>query len=203
VVVIHDQTVTRTTGAAGRVGELSLAELRRLDAGSHFDHAFKGEPIPTLDEVFDAIGRQIYVNVELTNYASLTDDLPEKVAGVVHKHGLARRVLFSSFNPIALLRIRRLVTQAPLGLLALPGSRGVLARSPVGYLIGYHALHPHHQDVTEALVERAHQRGKRVHAFTVNQAGDIRRVFKDGVDGIFTDDPILARQVLAATQTNA
>ena len=76
VVVIHDQTVDRTTPHSGRVGELSLAELRRMDAGSHFDTCFQQERIPTLAEVFESIGPGTLINVELTNYSSPGDDLP-------------------------------------------------------------------------------------------------------------------------------
>jgi glycerophosphoryl diester phosphodiesterase len=195
VVVIHDQTVDRTTGAQGKVAELTLADLRRLDCGSFFDITFKGERIPTLDEVFETVGRQIYINVELTNYASVNDDLPERVAEIVKKHALTGRVLFSSFNPIALLRVRRQIPKAPIGLLALPGKDGWLARSPLGALLGYQALHPDLTDVTPALVDRVHRRSRRVHTYTVDQAEDMHRVFNAGVDGIFTDDPLLAQQV--------
>jgi glycerophosphoryl diester phosphodiesterase len=196
VVVIHDQTVDRTTGASGKVGELTLAELRMLDAGSFFDIAFRGEPIPTLDEVFEAVGDKIFINVELTNYASLTDSLPEKVAGIVKKYRLAGRILFSSFNPIALWRVHRQLPDVPIGLLARPGRKGMLARSSLGYLLSYQALHPRYTDVTPALIQRIHRLGCRVHTWSIDRAEDIRRVFSLGVDGIFTPDPVLARQIL-------
>jgi glycerophosphoryl diester phosphodiesterase len=197
VVVIHDQTVERTTGAQGRVGELALADLRQLECGSFFDRAFTGERIPTLDEVFEAVGRLIYINVELTNYASITDDLPERVAKIVRKHVLEERVLFSSFNPLALLRVRRQIPQAPTGLLAEKGKAGRLARSPLGALLGYQALHPEQTDVTPDLVKWVHRRSRRVHTYTVNLEEDMLRVFNAGVDGIFTDDPLLAQRVRA------
>lgn len=196
VVVIHDQTVDRTTGVHGRVGELNLAELRKLDAGSHFDIAFQGEPIPTLDEVLDAVGRLTFVNIELTNYASVTDELPEKVVRIVQKHGLTRRVMFSSFNPIALYRAHRKAPKIPIGLLARPGNSGTLARSWLGYLLRYQALNPEHHDVTPALLERVHKRGCRVFTYTVNQPEEMQRLYHLGVDGIFTDDPVLARKMM-------
>ena len=196
VVVIHDQTVDRTTGVHGRVRELSLAELRKLDAGSHFDIAFRGEPIPTLDEVLDAVGRLTFINIELTNYASITDDLPDKVARAVQKHGLTRRVMFSSFNPIALIRARRNAPKVPIGLLTMPGSSGALARSWLGTLLRYQALHPEHRDVTPALLEWVHRRGGRVNTYTVNQLEEMQRLYRLGVDGIFTDDPVLARKAM-------
>lgn len=201
VVIFHDQTLERTTGVQGRVGAASLAELRRLDAGSHFDVAFRGERIPTLDEVFEAVGRQIFMNVELTNYASIFDDLPEKVSAAVKKHNLAERVMFSSFSPVALVRARKQLPQVPLGLLCWWGRNGAIPRSPLGYLLGYQSLNPYFEDATPALVGRIHRRGAKVFVYTVNKADDLKRMFDTGVDGVFTDDPVLARQILTSTKT--
>lgn len=200
VVVIHDQTVDRTTQGSGRVKEMSLAELKELEAGSHFDMKFKGEPIPTLDEVFTAFGQQLFINVELTNYASLFDALPDKVAGLVKEHNLSQRVIFSSFNPIALLRIHRLLPETPVGLLALPGKSGAWARSWPGRIVPYQALHPALNDVTPGLVGKCHRLGKRVFVWTVNQVEDMRRLMEMEVDGIFTDDPVNARTVIYSRQ---
>lgn len=201
VVVIHDQSVDRTTAHTGRVRELTLAEIRRMDAGSHFDVAFRGEPVPTLEEVFKAVGQLTFINVELTNYASPTDALPEKVAELVKRYRLNRRVLFSSFNPLALIRVRRLVPEAPIGLLALPGTNGGLARSWPGRLLAYQSLHPEKGDVAPALVKRAHQHNGKVFVYTVNLESDMQRLFNLGVDGIFTDDPVLACQVRSQLPT--
>jgi glycerophosphoryl diester phosphodiesterase len=196
VVVIHDQTVDRTTSATGKVIEMSLAELRQLDAGSHFDIAFKDEPIPTLEQVFETVGKQIYINIELTNYASKTDDLPEKVTQLVKRHNLSQRVMFSSFNPLALRRAHRELPEVPVGLLALPGQRGAWARSWLGRLVKYQALHPHYSDVTARMVENLHRRGCRIHPFTINEVPEMQRLAQLDVDGIITGDPIRALQVL-------
>lgn len=200
VVVIHDRTVDRTTEGTGWVGKMTLAALRQLDAGSHFDVAFKGEPIPTLEEVFALVGRQTILNVELTNYSSPFDSLPEKIAALVERHGLAGRIMFSSFNPYALRRISRLVREAPIGLLALAGRRGAWARGwPGRLLLAYQALHPSVQDITADLVRQLHRLKRRVHVYGVNRADEMRRLFTMGVDGIFTDDPLLARRVLTTS----
>ena len=200
VVVIHDQTVDRTTTYHGRVRDFTAAELRQMDAGSHFDIAFRGEPIPTLDEVLKAVGQLTFTNIELTNYASVTDELPEKVAVLVKRHKLSRRVVFSSFNPIALFRIRRLIPEAPIGLLTMPGWKGALARTLVSWVLPYQSLHPACEDVTPALVKAAHERDQKVFTYTVNQEQDMQRLFEMGVDGIFTDDPALALQVVKAAR---
>jgi glycerophosphoryl diester phosphodiesterase len=199
VVVYHDQTLTRTAGVDGRLIDWKYADLKKLDAGSHFDIAFRGEPIPLLEDVFEQVGRQVFINVELTNYASLNDDLPEKTAAVVRRHHLEDWVMFSSFSPLALARARRVLPQVPIGLLAEAGWRGGWARSWLGRWLRYQALHPEAADASPGLVQAAHRRNHRVHVYTVNQAEDMRRLFKLGVDGIFTDDPVLAIKLLAET----
>jgi glycerophosphoryl diester phosphodiesterase len=200
VVVIHDQSVERTTNGSGKVRELPFAALRELDAGSFFDIAFKDESIPTLEEVFETIGHQTFINIELTNYDSPFDPLPEKVAELVKRHRMGSHVLFSSFHPLVLRRIHQFLPEIPLGFLAGPGRAGFLARSYMGrLLVPYQAIHPELSDVTPSLIHRAHQQGHLVNVYTVNEEEDMRQLFNLEVDGIFTDDPLLARKILADT----
>ncbi len=196
VVVHHDATVDRTTGGKGRVSQLTLSALRDLDAGSFFSEKFRGEKIPTLDEVFETIGKRAFINVELTNYSTPRDALVEKVVELVKRHGLQKRILFSSFSASNLKKAAALLPEAPRGLLALGGWMGIWARS-FGFAFGdYHALHPYLTDVSARQVSRVHQLKRRIHVWTVNAAEDMQRLFSWHVDGIFTDDPALAVKVL-------
>jgi glycerophosphoryl diester phosphodiesterase len=195
VVVIHDQTVDRTTNGAGRVDKLPLADLLQLDAGTSFGEAYRGAHIPTLEEVFEIVGQQILINIELTNYATPTDQLAVQVAELVRKSAMENRVLFSSFNPLTLLRISRLLPGVPRGLLAVKGAGGAWARSWLGSLIPHQALHPDKGDTTGRLIAKAHKRSRRVYTYTVNKQDEMRTLFRMGIDGIFTDDPQLAREI--------
>jgi glycerophosphoryl diester phosphodiesterase len=195
VVVIHDGTIDRTTGAHGRVKDLSLADLRTLDSGSFFSEKFKNEKIPTLEEVFEAVAKRTFINVELTNYSTPRDHLVESVCALVKKFGLQNRVMFSSFFALNLSKARGLLPEVPRGLLAFNGLLGAWARS-FGFVFGkYQALHPYLKDTTPQQVQRVHRLNRRVHVWTVNAADDMRRLFNWGVDGIFTDDPALAVRV--------
>jgi len=197
VVVMHDATVDRTTDGKGRVRDLPLAELKALDAGSRFSDQFKGEKVPTLEEVFEALGRRTFINVELTNYNSSRDSLVETVCMLVKKHKMQKRVLFSSFLASNLSKARNFLPGVPRGLLALNGLLGVWARS-FGFAFGkYDALHPNLKDMTQQEAMRVHRLKRRVHVWTVNDPQDMRRLFHWGVDGIFTDDPELAVRVRA------
>ena len=195
VVVIHDATVDRTTGAHGRVKDLSLAELRALSAGSFFSSHFSTEKIPMLEEVFEVLGKRLFINVELTNYNTPRDHLVESVCMLVKKFNLQKHVLFSSFYGANLSRARSYLPEVPCGLLALPGLPGAWARS-FGFAFGkYGALHPNLADVTREQIQRVHRLKGRVHVWTVNPEVDIHRLCTWGVDGIFTDDPQLAVRV--------
>ena len=195
VVVIHDVTVDRTTNRHGRVKDMSLAELRSLDAGGFFAEQYRGEKVPTLEEVFEALGKRMFVNVELTNYNTPGDHLVESVCMLVKKFGLQKQVLFSSFLASNLSKVRGLLPEVPRGLLAFNGLLGAWARS-FGFAFGrYQALHPNLKDVTPQQVQRVHRLKRRVHVWTVNTAEDMRRLFNWNVDSIFTDDPPLAVQV--------
>ncbi len=192
VIVIHDPTVDRTTGARGRVKDLTLADLRALDAGSFFSASFRGEKIPTLEEVFEAVGRRTFINVELTNYKTPRDHLVESVCMLVKKFGLQKRILFSSFLAVNLVSARRYLPEVPTALLALNGILGWWPRS-FGFAFGkYDALHPNLKDTTPNLIYFAHRLRRRIHVWTVNEEADLRRLFKWNVDGVFTDDPQLA-----------
>jgi glycerophosphoryl diester phosphodiesterase len=196
VMVIHDQTVDRTTTGSGKVKELTLEELKKLDAGSFFGNEFAGSTIPTLDEVFESVGRKVIVNVELTNYKSRHDGLVEKVVEVVRDHHMEERVLFSSFFPGNLEKAQALLPQVPAALLCLPGVMGLLSRSRFSRHYSPKIIHPYLSDTNQRYVNREHKAGRRVHVWTVNTEDDLKHMFNFGVDGIFTDDPLNARRIL-------
>lgn len=197
IVVIHDSLINRTTNGTGMVKDLKLEELKQLDAGSWFDPKFKGQTIPTLNEVLDLVGKKLFINIELKNLNAPFDRLSQKTARIVKNHGLAHRVLFSSFNPWALIEARRYLPQVPRGLLLPPGGLGKVFKIAFGWWVDYQSLHPHYPAVTPQLIRQAKNKGVKVLAYTVNQAEDIERLVKLGVDGIITDDPGLAMDVRA------
>jgi glycerophosphoryl diester phosphodiesterase len=196
VVVFHDGTLGRTTNGQGRVAEKTAGELLALDAGSHFSLQHRDERIPLLEEVFEALGRKVLINVELTNYWTPRDDLVKRVCELVGKHSLQGDIIFSSFYAPNLSQAARLLPGVPRGLLAERGWRGAWARS-FGFTFGdYIALHPYVTDASPHQMQRVHRLGRRVHVRTVNDLVEITRLADWGVDGIFTDDPKSALRAL-------
>ncbi len=196
IVVFHDATLERTTDGTGRLAHRKLAELRALDAGSFFSTKYRGEKIPLLEEVFEAVGHKLLINVELTNYTTPRDRLVEKVCELVKRCGLEAHVLFSSFLSSNLNKARQLLPQVPRGLLAAEHWIGAWARS-FGFSFGdYAALHPYVTDVDLREVQRVHRLKRRIHVWTVNKPEIMANLQAWDADGIFTDDPALALQVL-------
>lgn len=191
VIIIHDQTLERTTDGSGKVVKKRLAALRELDAGAWKSAEFRGEKIPLLEEVFEAVGNKVLMNIELTNYSTPFDGLVKEVAALVRKHNMQERIIFSSFLFTNLLSARRLLPDVPCGQLIESGKAGGWQRTAARFM-KLEAEHPFTADVTPDLVQKVHERGRRVHVWTVNDPAEMHRLYDCAVDGIFTDDPPLA-----------
>jgi len=112
VVVLHDDTLDRTTTGLGPIGALTLARVRELDAGAWFGAAFRGERVPTLEEVLTAI--PLRVNVELKPVGPVAARLVERALAVVAGAGALERVVFSSFDRSCIEMLRAAITNQKL-----------------------------------------------------------------------------------------
>lgn len=195
IVIVHDYTVDKTTNGSGRITEMTLAQARALDAGSWFGDAFRGAQIPTLDEVFESVGRRLYVNVELKTESRETDGLEQATADVITRHNMQRRVIVSSFNPLALARFRALLPDVPAGFLydATMGDPLALMRA-AGLTV--EALHPHHTLLDAGLMVLARTHGWWVNTWTVNDPARAVELRGVGVDIVMTDNPDTVRRAL-------
>jgi glycerophosphoryl diester phosphodiesterase len=198
LVVIHDDTVDRTTDGSGPVRQKTLAELKALDAGARFGARFAGERIPTLQEVFDLVaGNRAFVNVELKADSLKSDGLEEKLVALIRRYDLGERLLISSFNPFALWRVRRLAPDLPLALLYAESMPVHLRNRWFAFLSRPEALNPSLRIATQEHVRWAKSKGYRLYVWTVDEEPEMRRLIALGVDGIITNKPDLLRQVLA------
>ena len=199
VIVIHDSTVDRTTDGKGRVASLPLEAIRKLDAGKWFNEKFAGTKVPLLEEVFEVVGKDKMINIELKDYTVSHDGLVKKVCELIKRHDNHNQILFSSFFPSTLKVAAQALPEIPRGLLAMPGLLGLWTRS-FGFMFGdYQALHPYISSTSREQMQRAHRLKRRVHVWTVNKPEDIIQLKEWGVDGIITDDPQTAVRVLGRT----
>ena len=201
LIVIHDDTLDRTTDGIGPVSEYTLAELKRFDAGSWFDTCFKDEQLPALEEVFDAVGGQVLLNIEIKSSAfelkRLPDAIENQVIDLIHSKNCKDSVLISSFNDTILKNIRKLDARVPMGIISRRKSDShTLERYKKLDLFSWH---PERSIVTRQCVELMHKDSIAVFPYTVNAVKEADRLIKMNVDGMFTDDPGLMMRHLTET----
>lgn len=197
IVVIHNFDLDLTTDGRGPVKRKTLAELKTLDAGSHFSPEFAGTSVPTLQEVFVALGPVLLFNIELKTTSFGDEGLEAEVVRLIEDHNMADRVVLSSFNPLSLRRARRTNPHIPLGLLwdsKLSKIPALLFR----LLARPDMLHPHWTTVTPQMSAREKDRGTPINVWTCNEAQDMTRLVKMGVNSIITDRPDRLKRVLDA-----
>ena len=192
LVLMHDPDVSRTTNGSGRVDALTLAELRALDAGD-------GARVPTLEEALEVVPADRLIVVELKGHPWESGYDPGEPAAravaALLAPGGARRVVVSSFNPVALQVVR---SSAPAVRTAVLTTAAFdLASNLAGAIDGGHdECHVPAQILEEAFVREAHAAGKGVVAWTVNDPHRLVTFAGWGVDGVITDDPGAGREAL-------
>ena len=195
VVVCHDRTLDRTTTGSGLVSAHSLKEISHLDAGSYFAAEFVGERVPTLEEVFQKISDRMLINIEMKSIVKAWNALPEAVVSLIREYKLEKRVVVSAFNPMALRHVRRIAPEIPVGLIVAPAEPKWL-RILFSRLVHYDTIHSHVSLVNREMIRRHQHNGSRVLIWTLNEAEQIEKFVRLGVDGVITDEPELARKVI-------
>lgn len=198
LVLIHDESLKRTTGSPMLVKDITLDRLRELDAGSWFDPAFKEERVPTLEELFEFVKPySVQVNLELKNGVVLYPGLEEAVIACTRRFGMSDQVIISSFNHYSLVYCKQLAPEMRTGILYMEG-----LYEPWDYAarIGASALHAYHYAVIPEWVAQAEERGIAYHPFTVNDPAHMRRLLDAGVSGIITDYPDRLAELLKETE---
>ena len=195
VVVIHDATLDRTTNRTGAVSEMTLAEIRRADAGARV--GLRGERVPTLDEVLDLIRNRALALIEIK-----AGYLAERVLEVVDLLDAGSQVLIQSFDPDTVRRIKALDPTIPTALLVgkLPTSPSrVRARRMVREImeVGANALTVWHATLTPPFFEEMRRRAVSVWTWTVDEEVAMRDMVQLGVQGIITNYPDRLNRVLA------
>jgi glycerophosphoryl diester phosphodiesterase len=187
-VVLHDMEVNATTNGRGYIASMTLSQAQALDAGAWKDARYAGTRIPTLDEVFAAVGGKFKtINVEIKSEAGMIEGVEGAVAAWGSRHALAERVLVSSFDPRVLQRFRAVAPQVAIAFLEF--SNTLDEAYSLMNLVPHQARHPHFSQVDAAYMSRARANGWRVNVWTVNDVDEARRLRDLGVDGIVTDAP--------------
>jgi glycerophosphoryl diester phosphodiesterase len=184
-VAIHDATVNRTTNGQGAVHDLTLADLRKLDAGSWFGSEFAGERIPTLEEILDfAKKHDVVFYLELKPFGSWGGE--HALISALRESGEIARSVVISFDPGTLAAIRKIEPTLMTGLLFDGQITEPLEKAQE---IGARQVAVRGDLVTPRLLKEARSRDLQVVCWTVNHPAHMRLLVEAGVDGLISDYP--------------
>ncbi|MHA1803321.1 MAG: glycerophosphodiester phosphodiesterase [Promethearchaeota archaeon] len=190
LVVIHDEDTLRTTGVKGLINNMTLKEIKKLDAG-------EGEQIPTLEEVIDLTAGKIGLNCEIK-----VAGIGERVVEVFKKEGILDSVMISSFLHDELIKIKKMERSVTIASLEPSDGNMRFTTETKKQMVQFveknqfQALNLVYSLVDKQLVQWAHEKNIKIIPWTVDTKIGMKRLLKLGVDGIITNDVELLKEVL-------
>ncbi|TVY09761.1 glycerophosphodiester phosphodiesterase [Paenibacillus cremeus] len=194
LIVCHDATVDRTTNGKGRIAELTVAELQKLDAGGWYHERFAGEKLPTLAEVFELVPVEYMINVEIK--CPFSERLFVRLKELLEQYDRLQSVVVSSFNHKLLQELKQRLPELKAGLLY-EANFTQHRKMAEGSGIGVFSLHPQFRLIGAEDVKDALAHGLQVYPYTINELTDLQRAVEAGVSGIITDYPDRLKRLLA------
>ncbi|MDQ0254869.1 glycerophosphoryl diester phosphodiesterase [Evansella vedderi] len=213
LVAIHDNTVDRTTDGTGRVNDLTLEEIKALDAADYFqdlngEYSFRGQgiTIPTVEEIFEEFSdMKMVIEVKKTNDPELYMSMTENLWSLIQEYGLEDQILIASFDQ----NINDKFTEISNGRLAVSGGRQEVTKFVIFHKLFLNSLYRPKVDAVQIpteesifnlkdsnLLRGAARRGMEVHYWTINDEETMRELIELGADGIITDRPDLMLKIL-------
>ena len=182
-VVIHDDTLERTTDGTGLVADVSSSHVALLDAGAWFDPGFAGESVPALDDVLKVFAGQVVLNLEIKDFSAGMEvlDALKKYSNV--------GVVVSSFDARVLQQLRAEDSGLPLAVLFAEGNWRHFVR--LAEDLSARSFHPAVDMVKRPLLAACDAAGLPVHVWTVDDPSVARSLLRAGVSGVFTNDPVV------------
>lgn len=194
LVVIHDETINRTSNGEGFVKDLTLAELRVFDYGSWFGDSFAGETIPTLEEVLAIYQHtEHHVNIELKSDIFPYEGMGEKVLVTIESLDMAQRVVISSFDHEAIREFKKMAPHIEVAILT---SDVLVDAYDYARFLPADALHISLPSAQRKMTKEALLKGAIIRVFTVNKVEYAFALQQLGVHAIFTDFPEEMMRVL-------
>ena len=189
VVLGHDASLKRVAGVNRSIASMTFEELEKLDVGSWFSSEYAGTRIPSLSEVLELCSQKTSLNIEI-KYVGKNSELPEKTAEMVREYGMENQCVITSTNLSYLKRVKEALPEIRTGYIISAAYGNFYSSEDVDFISIRSGF------VTSALMQNAHEQGKAVYAWTANTKSELERLTLLGVDGIITDRPVLAREIV-------
>jgi len=189
IILMHDETLDRTTSGEGYVWDFTWDEIQRLDAGSWFGEEFQGEPVPALEDIIRFVSGRIKLNIEI-KISREEPGLVSKVVEIIHKYDFIDKCIVTSFDQKAVEAVKN-----------------IDQRIQTGYIFGkdypeivftgnWDVLSCNHQIVDEEFVKKARENKKKIYVWTVDEKTEMLRLIDLKVDAIITNRPGFLGEVL-------
>lgn len=192
VVVIHDEKIDRTTDGTGMVRDYTYEELKKFNAAVLFPEVTDFQSIPTFEEYCAwAAGTGLETNIEIKTGCHYYEEIEKKTVDIIRKYGLEKKVLFSSFNHMSLVKIRELMPEAICG--ALLGENGIGNAGYYCHTHGFECYHPGYQSITKETVDQCDKYGVKINTWTVNGMHELEQLWEWGCNGVITNYPQVCR----------
>lgn len=188
-VLFHDDTLERTSSGTGKVSDMTLSDIRALDAGAWFSEEFSGEPIPTFEEAIRLLEKlSLHANVEIKPEEGLESETAEAVCRAISDHWPEKMPLplISSFKDQSLAIAKDQLSQCDRALLVLELPDDWQSRVEA---LDCNALHVWYEPLTQQQVKAITRAGYPVRSYTVNEPEDARRLLDWGVESVVTNYP--------------
>lgn len=195
LVVMHDHQVSRTTNGMGSLAEMTLSEVKQLDAGAWFDEAFAGEPVPTLMEVLTWAKDKIALLIEIKGSPQPQNGIEEAVIGAIRSARMEDSVLVKSFYHHSIQQTREIAPEIPTGILY---ASALVDPVAVARAAGADSLRNLVKYWTKEAVQAAHEVGLQASAWKVNDLETMESVLDLGLDSFGTDYLQMAVEFLSA-----
>lgn len=194
VVIIHDETIDRTTDGKGEVVSYTYEELCKFDASYIYKGQFGFNKIPTLKEYFEFIkDTDIITNIELKTGINEYPEIEEKVWSLIKEYNLAEKVIISSFNHYSVLRMKHIAPHLKYGLLS---ETWIVDAGKYVHNLAVDCYHPHFKILTKENIKEIKMYGIEINTWTVNTEKDIRDMIEKGIDIIIGNFPDLTKKIL-------
>lgn len=193
IVVIHDETLDRTTDGKGLVVHHTYEQLTHFNAAAKHPDWSKKEIIPLLEEVLELLApTKLELNIELKNGVVPYDGMEEAVIRMVREFKMEDRVVFSSFNHYSMVKMANLAPEIETAVLYMAG-----IYEPWNYVkpLRIRALHPYYLGVRPEIVQGAHAEGIKIRPFTVDEETDLKKMVALGVDAVITNYPLRMKKL--------
>lgn len=195
VIVMHDSNAYRTTGVDANIVNMTYKEVKTLDAGSWFSDEYVGENVPSLKEVLELTQGKIKLNIELKPADNGTA-LAKNTVRIIEKYNMVNDCVITSFSESALKAVKTYNQEIKVGYILSAAYGDFYDMKNVDFFSVNAAF------LSKRTIDAIHNSGKRVYAWTVNNKESIKNLTNKGVDGIITDNPVLARETIYSRDTS-